>query len=224
MYYKKNLVNLSNKLLGGENLPPNIHDLGSLRYSKQWITYRYKRLNSMNYKNLPQHPKEFIEVLFILSQPSANTNWDAVERVIRMFTIFKNIRLTIKPHTRNWSTKIKITSENIIVDSDTDTSFLIKQCDYTLFSSSSIALEAYSIGKHCFVADFLNYNQILYTKYNAGSILFCLDHLYEALIDLEEGNPIEYNKENVDNMLKDLVYNGCKDEPVDNYVKLIESL
>lgn len=194
--------------------------LGSIRFCQEWLQIREKRVTP--YSGAEATSKR--RLLFLLSQPAANSNWHAVRSSIEMLGHLTDYTVVIKPHTRRFRADLGSLPDNINVEAEADSSSLINWADIILFWGTSMALEGYCKSKVMLCADFLNTNEIVFAKYNAGQILRSLDDLHEALTYYEdEPDNLTYRQEDVRTMLFNVVHNGTKECSVpDRYLAFIE--
>lgn len=195
--------------------------LGSIRFCQEWLQIREKRVAP--YSGAGANSKR--RLLFLLSQPAANSNWHAVHSSIEMLGHLTEYEVVIKPHTRRFRADLGSLPDNIRVETEVDSSSLVDWADIILFWGTSMALEGYCKSKVMLCADFLNTNEIVFAKYNAGQILRSLDDLHEALTHYADKSTKLGNQqqEDVRTMLFNVVHNGTEESSVpDRYLAFIE--
>jgi hypothetical protein len=193
--------------------------VGSIRFCPEWMAIRETRVATYEGKR----PQAKRKLLFLLSQPASNSNWHAVRSCLKMLAHFPEYDIVIKPHTRRFEAELGPLAPNMTVEPDVDSSSLLNWTDVVLFWGTSMALEGYLKSKTMLCADFLNTNEIVFTKYNAGRILRSLDDLHEALVRyVEEGQASGYRQEDVDTMLFNVVQDGREGAVPQRYLDFID--
>lgn len=192
--------------------------LGSIRYSKEWLEIRQKE---KLYPSPVINKSEKTIITFFLSDPATNVFWDEVLRTITFISKMPDYKLIIKPHTRHKPPKLRMPA-NVILDSITPSSALIDQTDIVLFWGSSIALEAYVKGKFMACLDYVNGNLSIYKIFNAGFIMQHRDDLHLLLSHYRsESSTIDYNKDGIEAMLREVVSGGHDKAVPERYLEFI---
>jgi hypothetical protein len=121
-----------------------IHEIGSARFSYYWSGILDK---ITPYVSLPLIDPKFIKIVLMLNKYKYNTWKEEIERVIKSLLLIDNVFVIVKPHTRKMVFD-SIKNKNLfIADIDFHSRKLIEWSDLTLFTNSSIFLDALLLDK-----------------------------------------------------------------------------
>ena len=192
--------------------------LGSIRFCPEWMAVRQNRVRPYAHRGRDGARK----LVFLLSQPAANSHWRAVEACLTLLGKQQNYDVVVKPHTRRFKKALNTLAPNITIDTQSDSSSLIDWADIVLFWGTSMAIEGYMKRKIMLCADFCNANRIVFTLYNAGWILRCLDDLHAALAACETDSPEpHYAQSDIDAMLHNVVNDAQEGLVSDRYLAFL---
>jgi hypothetical protein len=188
--------------------------LGSLRFSKRWIARRDTIFPMPEGWEAPPAEKR---VVFFLSKQKNNTHWEEVERTLALLSDYPEISVIVKPHTRNMGFALLRAFPNIHVESDLDSSILIRGTDACLVWGSSVALDAYQRGTPVIYLRHVHANRALYETFGAGRIVASRDELKYALDDLL-GDRLyrEGDEARIEDMLLHMVHAGDASTPLED--------
>ncbi|SET24747.1 hypothetical protein SAMN05216326_1178 [Nitrosomonas marina] len=165
--------------------------LGSPRYNDEWLNVLHRLLPPP----VTRKHQQKIYIVFFLRKKEFSLFWDEIQRVIRMVIQFENIRLIIKPHTRDYlQTPLKqilrqIQSSRLEVAQDSEHSAsLIASADMIIDVATSVAFEAVKRGIPVLSADYLHAGYSAISHYIPESAMHCRDDIYHAVRSFAE-NP-----------------------------------
>jgi hypothetical protein len=190
--------------------------LGSVRYCPEWIPIREKMIPGFE-KNTDK-----IKLVFFLSRPISNVNWEEVEIVFRLLSLYPDYEVVVKPHTRDDIRDRRQEYANITFRSDIDSSALINWAEVILFWSTSVAIEGYLKGKTMVCLAYIVGNRNLYEKFDAGYIAHCRDDLVAFLVKYKtDKKSLPYNEEGISRFIGSVIVPGGESVP-QNYLDFME--
>ena len=134
----------------------NVSNIGSYRFSKDYILFAQNIFKNQIAKLNQLLPKNQLKILLLLHKPVANYWMEEIYRIINTILVIDNIHLTIQSHTRGWAKdviglikkNIKTKHNILTIDSNEySTTALFATTDLILFTSTSVIYEAIVIDK-----------------------------------------------------------------------------
>lgn len=192
--------------------------LGSLRFCPEWLPIRN------TFQPPWEHAHDGPKLVFFLSNAKNNAFWDELQRTFTFLSHYPELKIAVKPHTRNMDFRLPDGCGNMTLVSHVPSSSLIDWADAVMVWGSSVAVEAFCRRKTVLYLRFLHANLSIFEHFQAGWILRCRDELKYALEDLIRDRTIRpYERANVDRLLR-CVVQGSVDRPVpERYVEFLQS-
>jgi hypothetical protein len=217
---------LSRSHLEYAGTPANvIVDLGSLRFSQNWMDFYAQ--NIIDRSKAPLRYSDKIHVCFFLSKLKYNAHVHLIYETVELLAKRSDIKLILKPHTRDMEVGFLddlIKKYNIDIEAETSSVLLSEWSDFCLVSGSSIALQVLHDKKILMYMDYLDDNQSIYKDRKASWVIESLSELENAIRTIKDDkNYRPYSQECVDEMFEYLVYaNKEKHDVVESYFNFIE--
>lgn len=169
--------------------------LGSARYSDEWLEVMPNLLpESLPALPVKQNGHELC-VVFFLRKKEFSLFWDEIQRVIAMMLQFDNLRLIIKPHTRDYLQKPlssllkQIKSPRLeVAKDDIHSASLLARADIIVDIATSVTFEAIKRGIPVLAADYLHAGYSAIAHYIPETEMRCRDDIYRALVHFSD-NP-----------------------------------
>jgi len=124
----------------------NSLSLGSSRFDLRWVKKLREMRKSLRQVDLFDDKK--IKIVFMLSKQGYNSFPEELDRIVKLLSLFDEIGVVIKPHTRNQKFLSK-KYNNIFFDNKHEfySTDLIDWCDVVLFEHSCICLDPIQLNK-----------------------------------------------------------------------------
>jgi hypothetical protein len=162
--------------------------LGSPRYSDEWLQIMSNLLPESSSTASIRKSEQELYVVFFLRKKEFSLFWDEIKRVIVMILQFENVRLIVKPHTRDYlqeplSSLLKqIKSPRLeIAKDDTHSASLLAQADVIIDIATSVTFEAIKRGIPVLAADYLHAGYSAIAHYIPEAEMRCRDDIYHAI-------------------------------------------
>ena len=121
-----------------------INTIGSARFSYTWSNV----LDDITPKvDLPSTDSNCVKIVIMLNKYRYNIWKEEIERVIKSLLLIDNVFIIVKPHTRNMEFEKFNNDKVFIADQDCHSRRLFEWSDLTLFTISSIFLDALLLDK-----------------------------------------------------------------------------
>jgi hypothetical protein len=122
-----------------------IRTVGSARFSYKWSNILDNITPTVD---LPASTSNCVKIVIMLNKYRYNTWQEEIERVIKSLLLIDNVFVIVKPHTRNMEfEKLNNNNKIFIADQDCHSRKLFEWSDLTLFTISSIFLDALLLDK-----------------------------------------------------------------------------
>ena len=121
-----------------------IKEVGSARFSNKWSKILTKITPNID---LPDPNKKLIKVVIMLNKYRYNIWKEEIDRVIKTLLLIENVFIIIKPHTRNMKFDSYKDERIFVADENCHSRKLFEWADLSLFTISSIFLDALLLDK-----------------------------------------------------------------------------
>jgi hypothetical protein len=189
--------------------PSTLVELGSLRFSKEWIVKKKKIDHLMSYND---NLCNGIKLVLFLTKIDYNTNEISLLNLIKAILGNKDICLVIKPQTRSMGTTfLRGFVDKVDIAYNTPSTVLSKWCDIAIVWGSSIGIQVLCENKDILHPKYIHSNSSIYEEYLPESIVDSDQHLLSLInkkITNKDFNIIQ--KEHRNNFLKQVVYGGSE--------------
>jgi len=183
--------------------------LGSPRYNDEWLI----QLQQLLPVPTIQKNQHSLTIVFFLRKNEFSLFWDEIQRVIKMLIQFENVRLIIKPHTRDYQQKPlrnilkQIRSPRLEVAKEHEHSVnLIAMADIVIDVATSVAFEAVKRGIPVLSADYLHAGRSTIAHYIPETAMHCRDDIYHAIQNfLEDPSLPFYNAQHRKNFIQHML-------------------
>ncbi|MCD8563043.1 MAG: hypothetical protein LRY54_03140 [Alphaproteobacteria bacterium] len=156
--------------------------LGSPRFSDEWMDV-IRRITPPS--NLPQ-TNDF-KIVFMLTKVGNNIFEEEVMRQIAFVSRMKGVKIALKLHTRNMKFSQKLSNDIILCGNEVHSQNLIDWADVTLFTATSVILDALKLDKPVLFLRRTVANKLVYEETIDSWAIDCRDDLYRRLEDLKSG-------------------------------------
>ena len=183
--------------------------LGSPRYNDEWL----KVLHGLLHAPIARENRQTLCVVFFLRKNEFSLFWDEIQRVIIMLIQFENVRLIIKPHTRDYLQKPlknilkQIQSPRLEIAQDNDHSVhLLAKANMIIDVATSVAFEAIKRGIPVLSADYLHAGYSATAHYIPETAMRCRDDIYHAICKFTK-NPHQpfYNEQHREMFIRQML-------------------
>jgi hypothetical protein len=193
--------------------------IGSARFSYKW----HEILTSIENKPARKYTDK-IGICFMTPHWSYNVNKKDTIAMIRAISKLENVVLYIKPHTRgsgNLDEMSKYGDSSNIKYIEDQTSFeLIYKTDITIAFGTSIIFESILQNKYIINPKYLHTNKTIFDAKESIYQATNINEVLEYICLIQKGKPL-INKNEYKAIIKESIYNGLDEEPIDNYNNLI---
>jgi hypothetical protein len=156
--------------------------LGSPRFSNEWMSI-IRRITPQ--ANLPE-TKDF-KIVFMLTKKGNNIFEEEVLRQIAFVSRIKGVKIALKLHTRNMKFSQKIPDDILLCGNEMHSQSLIDWADLTLFTATSVILDALKLDKPVLFLRRTVANTLVYEDTINSWSVDCRDDLYTRIEDLKSG-------------------------------------
>ena len=197
-YLKYNLIDKS-----------KIVALGSTRFSDEWCDILPNILPESKILNQDQ---DVLRILFLVSKPKFSGFAEEVDRVSNFISMFPNVQLVIKPHTRGQRFKAQSKNNIFIADNSYHSSQLIDWADLVLFTMTSVVYDALKKDKPILYMKCTHSNKLIAEQYIKYWNVECLDDLKDFIWKFKENPKTRtYSDEERELFCKDTIEPNGKD-------------
>lgn len=205
--------------------PERVQILGSARFCKEWrdVINNIVPPDKLSEKGL----KGKLKVVYMERGADLHRKYkEVIEDTIKKISRLDIIHLIIKPHTRARKLHFSDTTEFAEITDEANSINLIKWADVVIGTNSSILIEALMQDKILLYPKYFHDDQMVFHDMGACWSVNNYKNLESALIKISTGNFAKpYSTENVNSLVKKIVYGGRKDRDVlADYVRVIQDL
>ena len=200
---------LHTSYLSDRGIPPgSIYELGSMRFSREWMTIVQNQIVKEEFSS----SSIGLKVVIFLSQSTYNVSDEALTDMVRNVSQLQGVVSVIKPHTRGMSLSYleNLTAgTNAAISTKHHSASLIKWSDVVIVYGSSIAIDALTINRPVIYPNFIDSNSIYLTEFNACLEANSIDELLILLQKMIHGEWSDNTAQHgIDRYLETVVYAG----------------
>lgn len=200
----------------------NIYQVGSMRYSREWIEiYKSKIIEKDN--SLIKNAKGNLKIVFFLSQHFYNVDEERLMETLHALSSLEKVTIILKPHTRGMHTDF-LNGLGFTIDEDTSSLLLSDWCDVAILYGSSIGLQILSDNKTLIYPNYIDTNSTIFDKYKACIKVENVNELKNVIKSIANGTFTKsYTNSNVKELFSSIVYaNKPERSVISDCIKYIE--